>query len=114
MDDFEVLAALKEIYEISLDLKENSELFSNRTDIFLELQEKYMETYNKITKENGGPLSILHQNNVYIISSNVEGDYLTKNGKVLTCGDLDFYWYRHPNECKLVIGKDKLREDRLR
>ena len=114
MEDIEILANLKKVYEMIFDLKENTDALSNDSKIMQELNDMYDKVYKRISIERKGPLSIQHDKKVLIISSSIEGDYEDKKGITITCGDINFCWYHNKDKCVFIDQKTKIVDERSR
>ena len=97
MGDKEILAELKQCYELLEDIIDNADNTQLKSVKELHktldiLAKKYEEIYNKIKAEND--ISLYYEENIKICS-NIYGDYINEDDDYITAGDLDWQkWWK--------------------
>lgn len=113
MNEIEVLAKLKMMFESILDIQENFDIMKKNSKIIAELSSMYEQVYKTISKERG-LLMIQVGDKEYRISSFICCDYESINGDYFTCGDLNYYWYLDPNSIVYPQSRSRKMNERIR
>lgn len=110
MTNREILAELKKSYEYLRDIRENGcidhcngqmkDNIDKLDNALTYIEDIYYDFYNTLDKEDLKINKEILDNKLYI-SRDISGDYdvYEKNGNidsidVVTCGDIDYYWYQ--------------------
>ena len=100
MGDKEILAELKQCYELLNDIIDNADNTQLKSVKELHqtlnvLADKYKEIYNKIKAEND--ISLYYEDYIRI-APNIYGDYINVSDDYITAGDLDWQkWWEDDN-----------------
>lgn len=104
MNKLELLAKLKQAYEVLNDILENGDTeLPHITNSYIETE--YNKIYDEISQTNENALFVTVKESDYSIGYSVNIDYQDRNnGKVYTSGDIGYKWW---NDKSLIQQYEK-------
>lgn len=94
MNELEIMAKLKQVYESLIDIRDNSNIKIS-SDTINDLEKAYHKAYEKLSIKEPEKLLAFdnYYDNQYFISDTLFVDYFDSNNRPVTCGDINYYWY---------------------
>ena len=93
MNELEIMAKLKQVYESLIDIRDNSNIKIS-SDTINDLEKAYHKAYEKLSIKEPEKLLAFdnYYDNQYFISDTLFVDYFDSNNRPVTCGDINYYW----------------------
>ena len=114
MNKFELLAKLKQAYEILQDIIDNGNTSIPNISLSY-ISTEYGKVYDEITETNEDALFINVQQSTYKIGYSVNVDYQDINiGKTYTSGDINYQWWNDISLIQqLINNENELNNDEI-